>query len=148
MLVSLTGKFSHDFFFWKVFFQNVFFLESFFQKVFLERFSGKFFQKVFPGKFFLESFWKKNSGRFFYTIYSDFLVIFRQYKILDFFLDFFNFRFRKQISTFTFPDRCHVTFEGQPWQHWSVNFEMTMLFCRAALATPVLLTTKLLDPWV
>ena len=45
-------------------------------------------------------------------------------------------------------DRCHVTFEGQPWLHWSVNFEMTMVFRRAALATPVLLTTKLLDPGV
>ena len=42
-------------------------------------------------------------------------------------------------------DRCHVTFEGQPW---SVNFEMTMVFCRAALATPILLTTKLLGPGV
>ena len=45
-------------------------------------------------------------------------------------------------------DRCHVTFEGQPWLHWSVNFEMTMVFRTAALATPVLLTTKLLDPGV
>ena len=45
-------------------------------------------------------------------------------------------------------DRCHVTFEGQPWLHWSVNFEMTMIFCRAALATPILLTTKLLGPGV
>ena len=24
--------------------------------------------------------------------------------------------------------RCHVTFEGQPWLHWSVTFEMTMIF--------------------
>ena len=42
-------------------------------------------------------------------------------------------------------DRCHLTV---PWLHWSVNFEKTMFFCRAALATPVLLTTKLLDPGV
>ena len=43
-------------------------------------------------------------------------------------------------------DRCHVTFEGQPWLHWSVNFEMTRVFCRAALATLVLLT-KVARPW-
>ena len=34
-----------------------------------------------------------------------FLGIFRQYNSLDFFLDFFNFRFRKQIWTFTFPEK-------------------------------------------
>ena len=45
-------------------------------------------------------------------------------------------------------DRCHVTFEGQPWLHGSVNFEMTMFFRRSALATQVLVTTKLLDPGV
>ena len=45
-------------------------------------------------------------------------------------------------------DRCLVTFEEQPWLHWSGNFEMTMVFRRAALATPVLLITKLLDPGV
>ena len=43
-------------------------------------------------------------------------------------------------------DRCHVTIEGQPWLHQSVYFEMAMLFRRPALATSVLLTTKLLDP--
>ena len=37
-------------------------------------------------------------------------------------------------------DRCHVTFEGQPRLHRSEN--------RATLATPVLLTTKLLHPGV
>ena len=42
-------------------------------------------------------------------------------------------------------DRCHGMLEAQPWLHWSVNFEMTRVFCRAALATQVLLTTKLLD---
>ena len=45
-------------------------------------------------------------------------------------------------------DRCHVTFEGQPRLHRSVNFEMTLVFRRATLATPVLLTTKLIDPRV
>ena len=39
-------------------------------------------------------------------------------------------------------DRCHVTFEGQLLLHWSVNFEMIMVFRRAVLATPVLLTTS------
>ena len=45
-------------------------------------------------------------------------------------------------------DRCHVMFEEKPWLHWSVHFEITMVFGRAALATQVLLTTKLLDPVV
>ena len=35
---------------------------------------------------------------------------------------------------------------GQPWLHWTVNFEITIVFCRAALATPILLATKLLGP--
>ena len=45
-------------------------------------------------------------------------------------------------------DRCLVTFEGQLRLNWSVNFEMTMVFRRAALASPVLLNTNLLDPGV
>ena len=52
------------------------------------------------------------------------------------------------MATVTVTVMVTVTFEGQPWLHWSVNFEMTMVFCRAALATPVLLTAKMLDPGV
>ena len=86
-------------------FSGKFFPKCFFRNFFPESFSRKFFfRKVFSGKFFLESFWTKNSERFFFTIWSDFLIIFRQYKTLDFFLDFFKFRFRKQIWTFTFPE--------------------------------------------
>ena len=102
--IVISGIFCLEFFFRKVY-SGKFFPKSFSRKVFSRKFSsGKFFPGSFSGKFFSKkffaesffqkfssgiflpkSFWKINSERFFFTILSDFLGIFRQYKSLDLF---------------------------------------------------------------
>ena len=79
-------------------------------KSFLNLLSGMFFWKVWPesffrkfsGKFFKNFFWKYLFGNFYH--FCDFLGIFRQYKSLGFFLDFYKIRFWKQVWTVTFPE--------------------------------------------